>query len=1258
MIEGIIIGIIANLITGLGQTAIKKIINEESLEGEITKAFNNALDKWSINYDIKEKQKIFTRERFSTLIDCVKDPEKIKELDKPTTEIIEYFKIELQNSLSAWNYIQDLQFQTSLNKLNTIEVHIQGLETNFIQQLKKIEEIFDDVLISFNDAFRHQLDKENFDLPNQFHNKFIGRESDLETIDYLVKFSDKRIITIAADGGFGKTRICVEYYQKYIETDDKFEAFVLNTSAFNGLNFSNQLIKDKINLILIDDAHKNPKILNDFINATSRYENVKIIMTIRRALYDDTISEIATHNRNIGYHKIIRLSYEETQQLFKSQLPGIDEIELKKLADESKGIPIVVLGLCLVTINGKYKSGLSEESNFNLFVIELKKQIIDDIHHKYLIAKENINKTIELLSFFSPIKNNENEIAEFSKLNRIEIDETSLIFDYLAEHEFISKDIEIYIKPDPYSDIILLNSSARIKYLLKKDIKLFIDRLIRNLVEVEQSERLGFNLNSLLSEFISSFNDKDVETLEDVNNLVNNLETLKSFAYKKPRICFYAINHLISSKLDIIAFWENEDSQIFYEKSFKEVHENIETILSISALNTHNELELEEIYELMWKYKLRKKNSRIFQQVFRFRVYDFAEYGYHSKTPFERHFFLLKKLNIIIESYPQEEHIFNHILECLKTLIVLEFEGDSFYDKYTHAVTWRRFHVQKNEYINKIRIDSLNLLFKTYNLIRHKQHSDSYLDPILRILFFMSKSKHDRPEFDQNNEVKIVIDFIQQILNETPSINERSTIIKQLKIFERREIKEEYREIVDKLLINAENVTDKKEKIKLLFLDEYFSVRKNVDEKLNIIINNYQDDKSLFKDIIESKIELIDKDFTNFYEILSSLIKTHPEKSKELLDFVISTYPEEVCFYSSLIKANYKDDEYFYSIINKIWSFEFECVKGAVLWQLTYGRNCETELFREDDLKYFEYVVDNGLIEQLRSISFVLPKYIKLNPNNTLNLISKVLEIRNNEHENGFLIHSIFEDKEIVSNNSFLIKDFLFSSTLRFPLDFYNLDDALLFLEDNFGFELLFTYLVDKINLISKKENFFNLSYNKNYHNPKKINEQSEIDFLKVIKWYAELEKKSEYIERILVKFLRPIEIKSEKFKTEFKLLIEDAGDDIGKVVDLCKALDVYKNKGEYIISILIEVANEICEKDNCKKAHLYEIFGNDFVDNLGSRSGIPGQPFPEDLNKRDEIIGYIDNYKMHPNVKEVFNYALSKVNHDIERERNIDSKW
>jgi hypothetical protein len=280
------------------------------------------------------------------------------------------------------------KFFTLKSNFWNVDLLRENIEKNCtIDQLKEISDYFekqylpiqslptfDDILIPFQIAFKTQLDTSNQNLPHQFHTPFFGRESDLEKLSEFLASSTNSVLALVADGGFGKTRLTVELFNQLSDESGNWEAFVLNESAFQCMDFAEQLKTEKQVVILFDDAHNKPEILNDVIGVANRLQNVKLILTIRKAVYSDTIKNVSTHKRTIDTLELNRLDYDETQKLIKTQLPGLKEIEIKRLAEESKGIPFVILGLCQITIQGKYKAGLSEEANFIQFVRELKKR--------------------------------------------------------------------------------------------------------------------------------------------------------------------------------------------------------------------------------------------------------------------------------------------------------------------------------------------------------------------------------------------------------------------------------------------------------------------------------------------------------------------------------------------------------------------------------------------------------------------------------------------------------------------------------------------------------------------------------------------------------------------------------------------------------------------------------------------------------------------------------------------------------------------
>ena len=131
MIESLLIGLLANIVTDAGKASLNKLFKDESVSKEIEKAYKKALQKWSINTSIIEREQIWSRKKFELLISCIKEPSKYKELDNSLIELISYFKQELQKSSFVWNYITDIHFQNEIEKLNKLDTHLENLTRQF-----------------------------------------------------------------------------------------------------------------------------------------------------------------------------------------------------------------------------------------------------------------------------------------------------------------------------------------------------------------------------------------------------------------------------------------------------------------------------------------------------------------------------------------------------------------------------------------------------------------------------------------------------------------------------------------------------------------------------------------------------------------------------------------------------------------------------------------------------------------------------------------------------------------------------------------------------------------------------------------------------------------------------------------------------------------------------------------------------------------------------------------------------------------------
>jgi hypothetical protein len=156
MIESFVISILANLATEGGKIALNKILKSDELETQISQAFDSALNKWTVNTGIKDKEKIWTTKRLNQLLNYLKNPETEKQFEVSTQKLIEYFYLEIQKHETAWHFIQGEHFKTEISKLNSIESHLQKL----IDDLKENRLTTDFVVAKLKEHTENQLQKQ------------------------------------------------------------------------------------------------------------------------------------------------------------------------------------------------------------------------------------------------------------------------------------------------------------------------------------------------------------------------------------------------------------------------------------------------------------------------------------------------------------------------------------------------------------------------------------------------------------------------------------------------------------------------------------------------------------------------------------------------------------------------------------------------------------------------------------------------------------------------------------------------------------------------------------------------------------------------------------------------------------------------------------------------------------------------------------------------------------------------------------------
>lgn len=1106
---------------------------------------------------------------------------------------------------------------------------------------------FSDVLVPYELAFESQINPKASNLPYQFNNDFFGREAELERLNAFLG-SEEKVISVVADGGYGKTRLCIEFFK--LSKEKRVDAYVINERAFKTMQFSEEIRVDRGIVILLDDAHKRKDILNDVLDVVGRLSGVKVVLTIRTAMYEETISELSTHRRQIPSVSLGRLTYESTNALIKSQLPGIESDQVQKLAERSKGVPIVILTMCQVIREGRYFSEISEEENFIRFVREVKAQVIADISSKFYLDKLHINKTIELLCLFSPLQSTEAEIGLLSKINGISFEETSIILDHLEEFDFIQRRYDISIKPDPYSDILLLDAAPRIGPTLQNnDSKVFVDRIIRNLVQVEHSERLKFKLDDLIGDFINDISLNELNGVEDIAKLKTNLETIAHFAYKKPIVVSRSLEVVLRIAAGKREFWGVGDSL----GPYKHIQDMIDLIVPIVTLNLHGARELEYGLNLVLKLVKARNDYGILHKAFRYRVYDFNEFRYSPQQVCERQLFLLSTIKNIVFKEALSDDDTALILNGTGTLLALEFSIEESFNKYTHSFTFGTAQVPFNEITATIRHETLELLVMVYNRIRPSSSAEAIYDRLIRILLFIVKQSKPNVQFDQAQEVSIVSTFLFELMSSEPSMTERTALNRHLRLYSRREIKPEYKQLHKELLKVTGSVTALVDRLEFLLSEEYFFAKEHLELKVGEIMSEYKEDRSFFTDVVTVARRVSGKS-SHFFDFLSYLNLHHRTKAMALFDYVTVEQADLILTFKSLVSANYKDSDYFYSKIQFLWDLNTEEAHEAVIFLITYGRNRDLSLYRGKDLDFIEEVVMRRNMQAIWRLSVALPDFIVVDTSRTLSLIAKVIHLEK-YRDAGMLIQNLFENKQVTAKYRQELLDFVFVHTLDVEITTHEYDKLYEFLDRDHGFETLFDYIKMKVQRQIDLQEYYRLDLSHSYRNSGKNEEDREMDFIRVLDWYVGIAKAVPRLQEMVVEFFLPHGAMTDSLRVKIEKFASDL--DLPRLVRLGKALEVYHHKNENTIRLLVTIGNGIASRKGYRDEMLTEIFSD--LHNPGSKSKSGPGPFPQDIERRD-LLQIVLETKMHSSVRDHIIRSLKLVQAEIDLYPNNEfgDKW
>jgi hypothetical protein len=1114
----------------------------------------------------------------------------------------------------------------------------------------------------FEEYFAKPLDSSSFDVRYQFNNAFYGREKKIESLANFLTHGKESSLAIIANGGYGKTRLVIELFQNHISADAEWIPLVISPVGFNSNEVQRLLQTPKKLLLFIDNAHEVPDVVKEVKRLVDNsLGKDKLLLTTRPTLFSDILYKLSSHSRDIQKLQLERLDYDATKAMLTGELPHLQSKNIIHLAGISKGVPNVILELVRLVRNGKNPNELSGEESFQQSVHEIFAEVSKEIETKFGIDRSKFDDFVRLISLISPVQVSDANLQFIADFLELRVDKLEAHIGKLIELNLLVGNPSLAIKPDPYSDTILLETinknKAFITHVQKTNgAEKFLENILKNLseAEIDDSHKEAF-IDELLSRYIKLVEDIDTPatTIKSIFEFVEKIVPKKAWAAIYVIEQFFSLNDNIEHPIhEFLGAWSDKTG-------IEEIKDIVVKIFyGLSCYTPYFKDNNEKAYQLVRRYIKATNNFNILATCYMYREWDFQHYNYRPRICCENQFFLANKILPYLKGTNEDDIAV--ALYSAKLLLELEFKLEEYFEPETMAFYYGIGHVPYCDHIKHIRKQVLEVLIAFYMHSPYiADHRDEVLKELLDYVFYASKNRSKRYPQELSEEIPIVLNALDEILRSNPPTIVKSEILSQLRTFSRIEYEDDYKPAISKLIELSSSTTSLYEELELHLRNSYyFDEKDKLAEKVLETLVKYPDFETFTRDLI--KIRLDNESVYYNFQIISSIIGKHyPSESRTLFALIQNKHHQLIPTALELITYQYKDRKYFSSVIKWMWERK-EQFFGSFFWLITAGRSNDISYFELSDLEYFEYATDGENKEADHYISYNLIKYAYIDKEETFRLLDKFIK-RLVKKEVDTLTHALFADKEKYKEDFKLELKHLYLSNLD-KIDLNEVShDFFQFLEKEFGVEELLGCLVKLMEIDLMVEKYRFQSRGRPIYRNTILNNQEKVErYLEVLKWAIDNPSLDEEIKRLIVAFFRPNYTLTEEIKNAISTQIGQYSGDMDYLLALSKAVRAFNQASEHWIKLTAEIAEELIKIN--KTIYVEEVFGSSYSSNSGSKSksGV-NIPYNEDVFKKSQLEKILAENTFSTPVVTYLQKCLDKVNADIKREiesDQIESSW
>lgn len=327
-------------------------------------------------------------------------------------------------------------------------------------------------LVPWEDYFSSKLDAPPCDISG-FSGLFVGRENEIESLIKWLHDNDSELFhTIQAPGGWGKTRLTVEFFKELGNRKSRWSVWIpASRSALKAENLSIATSGADQLLILIDDADLYME-LEDLVNAIGSRElegRIKLLLTMRNArieaFYDGKSPQFLLKQ----FLRLGKLNHRAAYDLCYNIVDGSIRYQtIDRIVEAADGVPLVIKAMVSVANRGHSELFKDKTLNFGKIVQKYLEEIANHAGSKTKLLESQVIQVLSLASVISPfsLKDNAQHLGEYLGFEESPLREVLSAFLESGILQVVGSNMEAYQNEDTI-DLLLYDEEKIEKRLTK-----------------------------------------------------------------------------------------------------------------------------------------------------------------------------------------------------------------------------------------------------------------------------------------------------------------------------------------------------------------------------------------------------------------------------------------------------------------------------------------------------------------------------------------------------------------------------------------------------------------------------------------------------------------------------------------------------------------------------------------------------------------------------------------------------------------------